>query len=73
MIMHDGMAGAQFSAMDLIVGLAVLCAVLFFTAWLVSPRLRVWVERPKYRFQANVRSYDEVQRVRSAPEPRSTR
>ena len=75
MNMHDGMAGSvtQFSAMDLIVGLAALFAVVFFAAWLVSPRLRAWVERPKYRFQANVRSYDEVQRVRPAPQPRSPR
>jgi hypothetical protein len=75
MNMHDAMGGAtaQFSAMDLIVGLAVLFAVLFFTAWLVSPRLRAWVERPKYRFQANVRRYDETQGARPAPEPRSPR
>jgi hypothetical protein len=75
MNMHDGMAGSaiQFSAMDLIVGLAVLFAVVFFAAWLVSPRLRAWVERPKYRFQANVRSYDETQGARPAPEPRSPR
>ena len=75
MNMHGGMAGAaaQFSAMDIIVGLASLFAVLFFAAWLLSPRLRAWVERPKYRFQANVRSYDEVQGARPAPEPRSHR
>ena len=75
MNMHDGMAGpvAQLPAMDLIVGLATLFAIVFFAAWLVSPRLRIWVERPKYRFQANVRSYDEVQGVRPAPEPRSPR
>jgi len=73
MNLRDGMAGSmtQLSAMDLIVGLAALFAVLFFAAWLVSPRLRAWVERPKYRFQANVRSYDEVQGVRPAPRPRS--
>ena len=75
MNMHDGMAGpvTQLPAMDLIVGLAALFAVLFFAAWLLSPRLRAWVERPKYRFQANVRSYDEVQGVKPAPEPRSPR
>jgi flagellar biogenesis protein FliO len=75
MNMHDGMAGAvaQSSAMDLIVGLAALFAVVFFAAWLLSPRLRAWVERPKYRFQANVRSYDETQGARLAPEPRSPR
>ena len=75
MNMHDGTGGAvaQFSAMDLIVGLAALFAVVFFAAWLISPRLRAWVERPKYRFQANVRSYDETQGARPAPEPRSPR
>ena len=75
MKMHDGMGGAatQFSAMDFIVGLASLFAVLFFVAWLLSPRLRAWVELPKYRFQANVRSYDETQVVTRAPEPRSPR
>jgi hypothetical protein len=51
-------------AMDVIVGLAVLFAVVFFVAWLLSPRLRAWVERPKYRFQANVRTYDQVQNQR---------
>ena len=75
MNMHDGTAGpvTQLPVMDVIVGFAVLFAVLFFAAWLISPRLRAWVERPKYRFQANVRSYDEVQSVRPAPEPRSPR
>jgi membrane protein implicated in regulation of membrane protease activity len=73
--MHDGMAGSmtQLPAMDLIVGLAALFAVLFVAAWLFSPRLRAWVERPKYRFQANVRSYDETQGATSVPEPRSPR
>ena len=45
--------------MDVIVGLAVLFTVAFLVAWIVSPRLRAWVERPKYRFQADVRSYDQ--------------
>jgi hypothetical protein len=75
MNMHDGMAGpaAQLPAMDIIVGLASLFAVLFFAAWLLSPRLRAWVERPKYRFQSNVRSYDEAQGVIPAPQSRSPR
>ena len=56
------MTGAMFhlTAMDVIVGLAVLFALVFLAAWLISPRLRAWVERPKYRFQANVRAYDQV-------------
>ncbi len=67
MNMTDGMAGATFhlTAMDVIVGVAVLFAIGFFAAWLVSPRLRSWVERPKYRFQADVRAYDKVQRGRT--------
>ena len=69
MNMHDGhgRAGDAVHAMDLIVGLAVLFAIAFFAAWLMSPRLRAWVERPKYRFQANVRSYDEAQGATPAP------
>jgi hypothetical protein len=35
-------------------------AAAFFVAWLARPDLRVWIERPKYRFQANVQSYDHV-------------
>lgn len=61
MNMKDAAMGpmTQLTAMDVIVGLAVLFAVVFLAAWLLSPRLRVWVERPKYRFQADVRSYDQ--------------
>ena len=35
-------------------------AAAFFVAWLVRPDLRAWIERPKYKFQANVQSYDHV-------------
>ncbi len=52
----------KLTTMDAIVLLAVVFAVVFLAAWLVSPRLRVWIERPKYRFLADVQSYDEVQR-----------
>jgi antibiotic biosynthesis monooxygenase (ABM) superfamily enzyme len=38
-------------------------AVIFFAAWLVSPRLRAWIERPKYRFQENVQRYDREGRA----------
>ena len=48
--------------MDAIVLLAVVFAVVFLAAWLVSPSLRVWIERPKYRFLADVQSYDETQK-----------
>jgi hypothetical protein len=47
--------------MDAIVITAIVCAAVFVVAWLVRPDLRAWVERPKYRFQANVRSYDQAQ------------
>lgn len=55
----------HLTAMDVIVGLAVLLAVAFLAAWLISPRLRAWVERPKYRFQADVRAYDHAQSGKS--------
>jgi uncharacterized protein HemY len=46
------------SLMDLIVLLAGVFAVVFLVAWIVSPRLRVWIERPKYRFLADVQTAD---------------
>jgi hypothetical protein len=45
-------------AMDLIVLIAVGFAVLFLAAWACSPNLREWIERPKYRFLADVEQYD---------------
>jgi hypothetical protein len=48
--------------LDAIVLLAVVFAVVFLAAWLVSPRLRAWIEGPKYRFLADVQSYDEAQK-----------
>lgn len=47
--------------MDAIVLTALVCAAVFIVAWLLRPDLRAWIERPKYRFQANVRSYDQAQ------------
>lgn len=49
---------------DIIVFSSIVFAVLFFAAWLALPNLRAWIERPKYRFQANVQSYDKVQAAR---------
>ncbi len=49
---------------DVIVFSSVLFALVFFAAWLRTPRLRAWIERPKYRFQANVQSYDKKQAAR---------
>jgi hypothetical protein len=46
------------TAMDLIVLIVVVFAVLFLAAWVSSPGLRTWIERPKYRFLADVESYD---------------
>ena len=46
---------------DVIVFSSIVFAVAFLVAWLAVPGLRAWIERPKYRFQANVQSYDKVQ------------
>lgn len=54
-MMHAG----GFTMMDGVVLAAGAFAVLFFAAWLASPALRAWIERPKYRFQANVQDYDQ--------------
>ncbi len=47
-----------FSAMDAVVFAAFAFALALTIAWLASPRLRNWIERPKYRFQDSVESYD---------------
>ena len=57
----------EWTAMDVIVGLALLFTFAFLAVWLLSPRLRAWVERPKYRFQADVRAYDQIQKGRNIP------
>jgi len=46
--------------MDFIVLIAVLFVLVFVAAWACSPTLRAWIERPKYRFLADVESYDRV-------------
>ena len=53
---------------NLIVFSAIAFTALFTVAWLALPDLRKWIERPKYRFQANVQSYDQLapKRKRSA-------
>jgi hypothetical protein len=43
---------------NLIVGASVGLALLFVAAWAVSPRLRTWIERPKYDFQDALNDYD---------------
>jgi uncharacterized protein HemY len=63
------MVTMTMSLMDLIVLLAGVFAVVFLVAWLISPSLRVWIERPKYRFLADVQRYEEGQ----DHEPKHTR
>src|SRR5271154_6107530 len=46
--------------MDFIVLIAVLLALVFVAAWASSRTLRAWIERPKYRFLADVEDYDRV-------------
>ncbi len=48
---------------DAIVFSSVAFIALFFVAWVVRPNLRAWIEKPKYRFQANVQSYDQAQKA----------
>ena len=50
-------------AMDIIVSLAIAFTILFVAAWLVSPTLRAWIERPKYRFLADMQTYDQIRRA----------
>jgi hypothetical protein len=37
-------------------------AVAFGVAWLLQPDFRAWVEGPKYRFDDNLRRYDDRQK-----------
>jgi hypothetical protein len=46
---------------DAIVFSSVILAAAFFAVWLARPDVRAWIERPKYRFQRNVQSYDRDQ------------
>lgn len=54
---------SSIDTMDVIVLIACAFAVVFAVAWSVSRRLRAWIERPKYRFQENLRSYDQAARI----------
>lgn len=47
---------------DIIVLASVVFTVVFVVAWMVSPDLRAWIERPKHRFQDSVREYDRSER-----------
>jgi hypothetical protein len=52
-------SAGSITAMDLIVLIAVVFAVVFLAAWACSPALRAWIERPKYRFLSDVDNYDQ--------------
>lgn len=45
---------------DVIVVSAVVFGAALSAAWLMRPGLRAWIERPKYRFQENVKNYDSA-------------
>lgn len=51
---------------DLIVLASVLFAAAFIVAWVVSPNLRSWIERPKHRFHDLSRDYDLAQQREAA-------
>lgn len=46
------------TAFDFVVLLAIVLAIAFTAAWACSAKLRNWIERPKYRFLADVEGYD---------------
>jgi hypothetical protein len=48
-------AGDGFGAFDVVVLIALICAVAFVVTWAWSPALRVRIERPKYRFQERLK------------------
>ena len=50
---------------DVIVLLSLVLAAAFSVAWLMRPGLRARIEKPKYRFQENVKHYDSIRSVRS--------
>jgi hypothetical protein len=52
----------DFGGMDFIVLTVLFFVVVFLAAWLISPALRTWIERPKYRFLADVTAYDGAQK-----------
>jgi len=47
---------------DIIVLSSIAFVVVSVVAWMVSPGLRAWIERPKHRFQDAVREYDRSER-----------
>ncbi len=53
----------DLGGMDFIVLAVLLFVVVFVAAWLISPALRTWIERPKYRFLADVTNHDRAQKA----------
>ena len=45
---------------DFLVFGAVAFAVLFTIAWALSPKLREWIEQPKFGFQEKLRFQDNI-------------
>jgi hypothetical protein len=45
--------------MDWLVSVAILGAAAYVGAWIFSPAVRAWSERPKYRFQAMLERFDK--------------
>jgi hypothetical protein len=43
---------------DFLVFAALAAAAVFVAAWLVSPKLRRWIEEPKYAFQRRLEKSD---------------
>jgi hypothetical protein len=73
MNMHDTGPVLDVAAMNVIVALALLFAVTFFTVWAISPRLRAWIEKPNCRFQKDAQRYDETLRSIIRMKGRKTR
>ena len=48
--------------MDIVVFIALGFSAAFTLAWALSPRLREWIERPKYRFQEHLRNFEKEMR-----------
>jgi hypothetical protein len=46
--------------MDVLVFGAVAFSGLFTIAWSLSPKLREWIERPKYQFQDNLERQEKL-------------
>ena len=45
--------------LDIVVFAAIAFSVIFAVAWILSPPLRQWIEKPKYQFQRNVERHEE--------------